>query len=108
MDEGRVRIRMEQEPGASGKDQIRFYQKQTLSGYDFRGDKATGSKELRANPFAIMAEAGKVKLLKGKWNKDFLDEIETFPAGTHDDQIDSASGAFNELTEEPSSLALVG
>ena len=109
MDDGRrLKIRMEQEPGASGKDQIRFYQTQTLSGWDFKGDRASGSKELRANPLAIMAEAGKVKLLKGKWNKDFLDEIETFPAGTHDDQVDAASGAFNELSEEPSSLALVG
>jgi len=108
VDTEHIKIRMEQEPGASGKDQIRFYRTQTLSGYDFKGDKATGSKELRANPFAIMAEAGNVKLLKGKWNKAFLDEVETFPTGKHDDQVDSASGAFKELAEEPSSLALVG
>ncbi|EPG4582547.1 phage terminase large subunit, partial [Acinetobacter baumannii] len=32
-------------------------------------------------------------------NKDFIDELRHFPNGTHDDQVDAASDAFNELHE---------
>ena len=51
---------------------------------------------LRAEPFAAMAEISKVRVVRGPWNDDFLDELTTFPYGTHDDQVDASSGAFNE------------
>jgi phage terminase large subunit-like protein len=38
-----------------------------------------------------------VLLLAGEWNRAFLDEHETFPAGKFKDQVDAASGAFNKL-----------
>jgi predicted phage terminase large subunit-like protein len=38
-----------------------------------------------------------VKLVAGPWITDFLDELETFPEGAHDDQVDAASGAFQVL-----------
>jgi predicted phage terminase large subunit-like protein len=37
-----------------------------------------------------------VVLVRGKWNEPFIDELCNFPAG-HDDQVDAASGAFEEL-----------
>jgi len=45
-----------------------------------------------------MAEAQNVHPVRGAWNKDFLDEIEVFPLGKHDDQVDAAVGAFDKLT----------
>jgi phage terminase large subunit-like protein len=36
--------------------------------------------------------------VRGAWNMDFLDEIEVFPLGKHDDQVDAAVGAFDKLT----------
>ena len=54
------------------------------------------NKEMRAAPFRGLALQGGVKLLKGKWNADFLREVETFPRtgnGIHDDIID-AVGLF--------------
>ena len=48
-------------------------------------------------PLSAQAEAGNVKLVRGTWNRDFLDELCTFPSGTHDDQVDAASAAFNRL-----------
>jgi len=90
---------MEQEPGASGKSMIDYYQREVLKGYDFRGDKVTGSKEVRANPMSAAAEAGNLKLLEGEWNNDWLRELCAFPTdGVHDDQVDSASGAHNKLS----------
>jgi predicted phage terminase large subunit-like protein len=44
------------------------------------------------------AEAGNLKLVKGNWIGQFLDEAESFPAGEHDDAIDSLSGAHAALT----------
>jgi predicted phage terminase large subunit-like protein len=91
-----VHISMEQEPGASGKASIDYYTR-ALAGYVFRGIPASGSKTERARPLAAQAEAGNVKIVRGAWNKEFLDEIELFPGGGHDDQNDSASLAFDML-----------
>ena len=49
-------------------------------------------------PFAAQAEGGKVKLLRGPWNKLFLDEAELFPFGAHDDCIDAATLTFTRLS----------
>lgn len=36
-------------------------------------------------------------MVPGHWNSCFTDELETFPLGTYDDQVDAASDAFNML-----------
>lgn len=106
-----VKIRMEQEPGSSGVGVIDYYTK-LLAGYDFKGDKVTGPKEIRVNALACQAEAKNVFLLVAFWNKEFLDEIQVFPGGGHDDQVIAASGAFNELVGRPqidtSRIVMVG
>ncbi len=92
-------IIMEQEPGASGVNLIDHYLRYVLSGYNFHGERPTGDKVTRAQPLSAQAEAGNVKLLRGPWNKDFLDEAESFPSdGVHDDQVDAASQASARLT----------
>lgn len=91
-------IRMEQEPGSSGIKAIDDYARRVLLGWDFKGIPSTGSKEVRANPLASQAEAGNVKLVRAAWNATFLDEAELFPNGSHDDQIDAASGALSQLS----------
>lgn len=90
-------IYMEQEPGSEGILLISHYSRNILVGFTFRANKATGSKELRANPVSSAAEAGNIKLVNGQWVNTFLDEAEAFPLGGHDDQIDAVSGAFSKL-----------
>ena len=34
---------------------------------------------------------------EARWNEEFLDEHFRFPLGSHDDQVDASSGAFNRL-----------
>jgi predicted phage terminase large subunit-like protein len=92
-----ITIYIEQEGGASGKSLIDHYQREVLKGFSVYEDKKASSKILRANPLSAAAEAGNVKLIKGTWNKNFLDEIEAFPQGDHDDQVDAVSGAFEKL-----------
>lgn len=98
MDGAETLIYMEQEPGSSGVNTIDHYTRHVLAGFAFWGEKHTGSKSERALPLASMAEHGHVRLLRGPWNKDFLDEIEVFPLGTHDDQADAAAAAFAKIS----------
>lgn len=92
-----TKIRMEQEGGASGKMMIDHYAREVLVGYDFAGVPSLKSKEIRAGPLSAAAEAGNVVLVRGDWVQDFLDQAETFPGGDHDDMIDAATGAMNEI-----------
>lgn len=93
-----VSIYMEQEPGDSGKRVIDHFTRNVLQGFAFRGNRPTGPKEVRANPVSSQAEAGNVKLVRGPWINDFLDEATAFPTqGVHDDQVDALSGAFSVL-----------
>lgn len=105
--EGReVPVRMEQEPGSSGVGVIDDYRRRVLMGWDFKGIPSTGSKEVRANPLASQAEAGNIKLVRGPWINAFLDEVESFPGGAHDDQVDAMSGAFGELVVPRSNISM--
>jgi predicted phage terminase large subunit-like protein len=104
-DTARCRIVLEQEPGGSGVADVANYVR-LLSGFDVRKVKAVTDKVTRALPFSAQCQAGNVMLLKGQWNDRFLKELENFPKGKHDDDVDSASGAFNELQEDASVLDL--
>jgi predicted phage terminase large subunit-like protein len=92
-----VPVYIEQEPGASGVHTIDHYQRHVLKGFTCKGLRTTGSKIERARPVSSAAEAGNIKLVMGTWINTFLDEIEAFPNGSHDDQVDTVSGAFEVL-----------
>jgi len=89
-----------QDPGQAGKSQVAYMIKQ-LSGFNYRSSPETGDKQTRAEPMAAQAEVGNVLLVKGEWTKTFIDEICAFPVAKHDDQVDAASRAFNELIKKP-------
>lgn len=93
-----VAIRMEQEPGSSGKALVDQYARYVVPGYDFSALRATGDKITRARPFAAACANGNVRVLRGAWLTDWFDELSSFPeACDHDDQVDSAVGAFTYL-----------
>jgi predicted phage terminase large subunit-like protein len=48
----------------------------------------------RALPWIALAEAGCVFIVEGDWVTNFFDEVEAFPNGLHDDQVDAVSGCF--------------
>jgi predicted phage terminase large subunit-like protein len=93
---GDVDIWLPQDPGQAGKAQVASFAR-LLAGYVVRSKPETGSKTVRAAPFAAQVEAGNVKLVRGDWIPDFLAELDMFPNGSHDDQVDAASGAFHAL-----------
>src|SRR5688500_2954992 len=66
-----------------------------------RGLRVERDKVSRALPWAARAEAGKVSLVRGPWIIPLLNEVCTFPNGSHDDQVDSISGGVALLSEQP-------
>lgn len=93
-------ITIPEDPGAAGKAYAETLVGK-LAGYPVKRIRPTGDKQTRATPAAAQAEAGNIKLLRGPWNEAFLDEICTFPAGAHDDQVDALADAVNELALAP-------
>lgn len=102
VDGKRVMIRMEEEPGSSGKNNTSHYARKVLRGYDFKGIRSTGNKIVRAGPLSAAMSRGDVFIRQGCRNLDcYWDELEGFP-GPHDDMVDGSSGAFNALADLPS------
>src|SRR5579864_6985471 len=97
----RAVVLLQQEPGASGKAYVDAQMRGPLSGFPVQVENPSGDKYTRALPMSSGAQAGNIKLVRGRWNKDFLDELEQ--AGPdeklydHDDQWDAAASAFNHL-----------
>ncbi len=91
-----VKVVVEQEPGSSGVSAAGALVR-LLAGYSVRAERVTGSKVVRAAPFAAQAEAGNVRVVHGTWNQAFVEELLAFPHGAHDDCVDAAAGAFNAL-----------
>jgi predicted phage terminase large subunit-like protein len=77
---GGYEIGVEQEPGSGGKESAENTIR-NLAGYRVFADRVTGSKEVRAEPFAAQVQAVNVWLIAGDWHRDFLDELESFPSG---------------------------
>jgi len=62
---------------------------------EFRSFSAIAGIDSRVRP------AGNVRLVSGDWNRAYLDEMEGFPHGKHDDQVDASSGAHAKLVGTP-------
>lgn len=93
---GYVETWVEQEPGSGGKESAEGTVG-NMAGFTCKIERVTGSKEVRADPFASQASVSRVKLLIGEWNQEYLDELEHFPVGKLKDLVDASGGAFNKL-----------
>jgi len=91
-----VEIWAEQEPGSGGKDSANATLR-NLAGFTVHVEVASGSKEVRAGPFAAQCEALNMFLKRASWNAAYINELCAFPNGTNDDQVDASSGAFSKL-----------
>lgn len=96
-DTSKVRIGIEKDPGQAGKMEAE-HQVKNLAGYSATIHPATQDKITRAGPVSAQAEIGNILVLEAPWNDDFFSELEAFPEGSHDDIVDTLSGAFSMLT----------
>lgn len=92
-----VKVYFEQEPGSGGKESAENTLIHTLEGFAAEADRPQGDKVYRADPYSVQVNNGNVYLLRGEWNKDFIEEHRNFPFGTYKDQVDSAGGGFAKL-----------
>lgn len=99
-----VQVWIEQEPGSAGKIVVDHYVRTVLPGYALRAERSSGSKVVRADPVSSQAEAGNVSIVDGPWLESLLWEMEQFPNGTHDDQVDAISLAFAVLADDGASV----
>jgi predicted phage terminase large subunit-like protein len=95
----RCRIRIPQDPGQAGKSQAQSLIRK-LAGYVVKAVPPTGSKEARATPFSAQGRSRQCQSRRRRHGTShFFAELEVFPFGGHDDQVDAAADAFNELAE---------
>ena len=89
---------LEEDPGQAGKSDTDAL-KEFLEGFPVDVRRVTKDKATRAIPMSAAAEHGKVSVLRGGWNREYISELVGFDELPHDDQVDASSGAFNYLNE---------
>ena len=62
---------------------------------------------VRVNPLEPLFEAGNVHLIRGDWNRDFLQELGEYNSGAHDDQV-AAVVTGHEMLSTPARAGYVG
>lgn len=95
-DTSECKIILPKDPGQAGVAQIADFTAM-LAGFNVTAETQSGSKEVRAEPFAGHIENGHVCVLQAVWTKAFVEELRFFPKGRYADQVDAASSAFNAL-----------
>jgi predicted phage terminase large subunit-like protein len=96
MDGSATLIALPQDPGQAGVAQVAGMTAE-LVGYRVAATIESGPKITRAMPAATLMDGGKIRLLAGPWNENFLRELEAFPESQKDDQVDALSRAVNTL-----------
>jgi len=100
-----VRISLPQDPGQAGKTQV-LYLTRKLTGFTVESSPETGDKATRAAPVASQVNVGNLSIVRGAWNRPFLDELGGFPSATKDDQVDALSRAFMVLGLKPGPIRI--
>ncbi len=93
-----VAIGLPQDPGQAGRHQVK-YLTSNLAGYRVIASPETGAKETRAMPAASQVNNGNMALRRAPWNRHFIEELQDFPDGAKDDQVDALSRAMSMLTD---------
>jgi len=103
LDGREVTVCLEQDPAQAGKAEVEYLSR-GLTGYTVKWNPVCGKgkKEIRAMPASSLAEHGFVYVVKAHWNDDFLDELEAFPDGAHDDCVDPFAGGCSVLGTQSS------
>lgn len=84
------------EPKANGESVIQMLQEFTSMNVK-KTQTPTDSKEARFKAVSPRIECGRVFIVEGDWNADFLDELCAFPSAPHDEFVDIIGYAINDL-----------
>lgn len=78
---------VEVEPKASGKSLVQTLRRETNLNIK-EGIPPSNDKVSRVKDTSPIMESRRVKLIKGGWNNQFLDQLTTFPNAKHDEYVD--------------------
>lgn len=78
---------VEVEPKASGKSLVQVLRRETNLNIK-EGTPPAKDKVSRTKNCSPTIEAGRVKLIRGAWNDDFISQVTTFPNAAHDEYVD--------------------
>ena len=90
-----VTVLYPQDPGAGVKVLADLTKR--MHGYDLRSHKPTSDKVEAWLPFASQVNGRNVRLVRGEWNRDFLNDLRMAPFGKRKDLIDAASYGYQHL-----------
>jgi predicted phage terminase large subunit-like protein len=99
-----TKIAIPQDPAQAGKFQAQQYVTQVIPGYPVTAFPQSDTKIDRADPFAAQCRIGNVKLYRANWTEAFLDELTSFPAGSHDDQVDAVALGYMLLMDSTTGI----
>jgi predicted phage terminase large subunit-like protein len=90
----------QQDPGSAGVDSAQATnQAFAKAGLRARFKPVSGDKTVRAGPWSSMCQAGRVRVVRGAWNAEFIQQHLAFPHGKYDDLVDAAASAFAQLAD---------
>ncbi|MGC9268987.1 phage terminase large subunit [Acidiphilium sp.] len=93
-------IALAQDPGQAGVAQI-AYLRRGLLGFTVLSSPETGPKHTRAMPAAALMGAGQILVVEASWTPALLAELQAFPDGEKDDQVDALSRAVATIAAVP-------
>ena len=95
-DSGQSTLRIE--PKANGKSVCQQLEASTDLNVTYT-QSPSDPKDVRLHAVAPKVECGRVYLVDGEWNEEFIDEVCGFPAKTHDEYVDLLGYAINYFTD---------
>lgn len=96
------------EPKASGKDIVDYLKKHSNLNI-IEDDPPKDDKLSRTYANTPYIEGGRVLIPEDDhWTDDFINELEAFPNGKHDDQVDCLNGAIKDTLKARNSIIMTG
>ncbi len=83
------------EPKASGKSITQMLKSTSMNPVEIYGNMVSEGKTGRLSAASPRVESGRVWLVDGKWNDEFIYQLTTFPNAKHDEAVDLLSYAIN-------------
>lgn len=97
--DGNSESKLHVEPKANGESVVQMLQEISPLNVK-RTPTPTDDKEVRLRAVSPRVECGRVFIVEGSWNDDFLDEVCGFPSQPHDEFVDILGYAINDLYDE--------
>ncbi len=87
------------EPKANGKSVVQQLKDSTKLNVTYTPT-PTDAKDVRLHAVAPKVECGRVFLVDGEWNEEFIDEVCGFPTKVHDEYVDLLGYAINYFMDD--------